>query len=489
MKSLLIMAVLMTVVLFSLTQVYAQDQGLTNIPVGKTTLDVQIAAGKVYVTNPEEGVISVINATSKQVIDAIPSQKGVLFAQVVESKNKIYATVEGQNKVYAYDLTTHEQLSEIDIGEKEIVLFSKADKPYGAREYTYFATSGVGLAYDHSNEMLYVVHSEVNHVNVIDTNSDKVVGTINVGLTPVQIAIDELTNTAYVTNWESNDVSVIDLSTNEVTGRIQTGFVPTQMLIDSDEHKLYVTHHASPHVSVINLMTKSIEKQIQLQAPTNALALDKKAGLLHVTYLPTSPFTGQAILNKVEFIDTKTNTLVAGYDIPANPFVMQIDENEQLFGSVIKDGTVFSVDLPVRAKYQEVVAAKETPVEQKKGGCLIATAAFGSELAPQVQLLREVRDNVLFSTGSGIAFMAGFNEFYYTFSPTVADWERQNPAVKQAVQLTITPMLSTLSILNYVHVDSEQEMLGYGIGIMLLNVGMYFVAPAIVIIKIRSKFR
>jgi hypothetical protein len=50
-------------------------------------------------------------------------------------------------------------------------------------------------------------------------------------------------------------------------------------------------------------------------------------------------------------------------------------------------------------------------------------------------------------------------------------------------------MLSTLSILNYVEINSESEMLGYGIGIILLNVGMYFVAPAIVIIKIKNIFR
>ena len=128
----------------------------------------------------------------------------------------------------------------------------------------------------------------------------------------------------------------------------------------------------------------------------------------------------------------------------------------------------------------------ETVKEEPKNGCLIATAAHGSELAPQVQLLREIRDNVLFSTGSGTAFMAGFNEFYYTFSPEIADFERANPAFREIVKFTITPMLSTLSILQFVEINSESEMLGYGIGIILLNAGIYFVAPAIVIIKIRK---
>ena len=123
---------------------------------------------------------------------------------------------------------------------------------------------------------------------------------------------------------------------------------------------------------------------------------------------------------------------------------------------------------------------------EEGGGCLIATATFGSELAPQVQQLRELRDNTILSTQSGTAFMTGFNQFYYSFSPIIADMERENPIFKEAVKLSLTPMLSSLSILNYVDIDSESEMLSYGIGIILMNVGMYFVAPAIIIYKIRK---
>ncbi|MCH7649137.1 MAG: peptidylprolyl isomerase, partial [Thaumarchaeota archaeon] len=125
------------------------------------------------------------------------------------------------------------------------------------------------------------------------------------------------------------------------------------------------------------------------------------------------------------------------------------------------------------------------PVSQSRGGgCLIATATFGSELAPQVQQLREIRDNSLLQTESGRFFMESFNQFYYSFSPSIADLERENPVFKEAVKLTITPLLSSLSLLNYVDMDSEVEVLGYGIGIIMMNVGMYFVIPMIVILRI-----
>ena len=85
--------------------------------------------------------------------------------------------------------------------------------------------------------------------------------------------------------------------------------------------------------------------------------------------------------------------------------------------------------------------------------------------------------------------MTGFNQFYYSFSPYVADYERENPVFKEAVKITLTPLLTSLTLLNYVDVDSEQEMLGYGIGIILLNIGMYFVAPAAVIIVIKNRIK
>ena len=129
----------------------------------------------------------------------------------------------------------------------------------------------------------------------------------------------------------------------------------------------------------------------------------------------------------------------------------------------------------------------QNDVSQNGGGCLIATAAFGSEMAPQVQFLREIRDNTVLQTESGISFMTGFNQFYYSFSPAIADYERENPAFKEVVKLSLTPLLTSLTLLQYVDIDSESEMLGYGISVILLNIGMYFIAPAVLIMAVRKR--
>ena len=150
--------------------------------------------------------------------------------------------------------------------------------------------------------------------------------------------------------------------------------------------------------------------------------------------------------------------------------------------------TINSFKLPATPPETTTVSLPQIEeTEPKGGGCLIATATYGSELAPQVQQLRELRDNQLLNTESGASFMESFNDFYYSFSPAIADYERENPVFKEMVKIAITPMITSLSILNYVNMDSEVEVLGYGISLIILNGLMYVGIPASVIVVIRNR--
>ncbi len=151
------------------------------------------------------------------------------------------------------------------------------------------------------------------------------------------------------------------------------------------------------------------------------------------------------------------------------------------------DGFLYIVSLSNGKIYRIIPKEVAQSIPQSKGGgCLIATAIYGSELAPQVQQLRELRDSKLSQTKTGSSFMNSFNSFYYSFSPTIANYERENPLFKEAVKIVITPMLSTLSMMTLA--DSEAEIIGLGLSVIALNVGIYFVAPVFVIHSIRKKF-
>ena len=196
-------------------------------------------------------------------------------------------------------------------------------------------------------------------------------------------------------------------------------------------------------------------------------------------------FLGSELSYSIVYIN-----LTEWYRYEINAFATTVSNFEVMY-----DGKMQPIDFSQNPVFRQLITdSREKPEPEslppvRVGGCLIATASYGSELAPQVQQLRELRDNTVLQTESGSAFMAGFNQFYYSFSPTIADYERENPAFKEAVKLTLTPLLTSLTLLQYADIDSESEMLGYGIGIILLNIGMYFVAPAILITKIRSFYK
>jgi len=78
------------------------------------------------------------------------------------------------------------------------------------------------------------------------------------------------------------------------------------------------------------------------------------------------------------------------------------------------------------------------------GGCLIATATYGSELSDEVQFLRNFRDKSILKTNAGSNFMVAFNAWYYSFSPTVAQFIREHSTVKAVTKLALYPLMGIL---------------------------------------------
>ena len=204
----------------------------------------------------------------------------------------------------------------------------------------------------------------------------------------------------------------------------------------------------------------------------------------HIDYTVTVVKDGENIFGPIPLTHTSPGKVKIPVEFTSSGEHQVIIEMEGiLFQPIPAETTVFTINVGESGSSQPSESTNEG------GGCLIATAAFGSEMSPQVQQLRELRDNVVMQTTSGHAFMTGFNQVYYSFSPYVADFERENVVFKETVKLALTPMLTSFSILSHVPIDTEQEMLGYGIGVILLNIGMYFVTPAVLITVLRKKLR
>jgi hypothetical protein len=123
--------------------------------------------------------------------------------------------------------------------------------------------------------------------------------------------------------------------------------------------------------------------------------------------------------------------------------------------------------------------------------CVIATAAYGSELAGPVQFLRDFRDNEVNETYLGSSFLTAFNAWYYSWAPSVAKEEYVNGYLRSSVQVAILPLLGTLmiasTIFHLIHpVNPEVAVLATGLLASAL-LGLIYLTPLIFpIVKLKK---
>ena len=97
------------------------------------------------------------------------------------------------------------------------------------------------------------------------------------------------------------------------------------------------------------------------------------------------------------------------------------------------------------------------------GGCFIATAAYGSSMAPHVKLLREFRDRFLLNSKVGRTFIT----LYYTYSSPLAEFIANHDSLQSIVRLSLLPLVGMSWVaLNYGHVFILMILLLFGTCIM-----------------------
>jgi hypothetical protein len=86
------------------------------------------------------------------------------------------------------------------------------------------------------------------------------------------------------------------------------------------------------------------------------------------------------------------------------------------------------------------------PPAQPPPRCIIATAAYGSEMAPEVAYMRHVRDNLIASTPTGKTLRDAFNAWYYSWSPPIAQVVSANPVLQAIFRILLQPIVAIVHI-------------------------------------------
>ncbi len=173
-------------------------------------------------------------------------------------------------------------------------------------------------------------------VTVIDSDSDTVLTTIDVGTSPSGIWVDTVANLVYVTNQGSNTVSVINGRTNEVIATIPVGTLPIDIVGNPATNRLYVVNQGGGSVSVIQATTGSVVATIPVGVGPAAVTIDTSANILYVANQGS---------NTISVINGFSNVEVATINVGSEPTGIALNRNtKRLYAANYGRNTISVID-------------------------------------------------------------------------------------------------------------------------------------------------
>jgi hypothetical protein len=282
----------------------------------------------------------------------------------------------------------------------------------------------------------------------------------------------DIVNLGLTFGWNIN-VSSITIDTNEPAKSMTVSFIVNTLAaqVDASSWQINLTSVKPIYPSVTKIggtyQFNSIAKPdlplpetITLYLPqstfndqfnSNSYQLTYQTSITTVTInFQTAPSnTGSITLEGNSYTDgTSTSKNTGAYSITANPASGYTFSRWEVSGSITPINTnsattTCSINGNCTIK---MVQATQTQTPPPQTGCIIATATYGSPIAPEVTFMRNVRDNMIGSTDIGKMLVVGWNVFYYSWSPPIAEQISKNSNVREIFQFMLIPLVGTVHV-------------------------------------------
>jgi YVTN family beta-propeller protein len=254
------------------------------------TINVLMASGQyAYITNYGNSTVSVIDTATNTITTTVKVGDRPFGVAVNPAGTKLYVTNPyGSNIVSVIDVAKSAVIARVPVG---------GNSPHG-------------VAVTPDGKKVYVANCESNNVSVIDTTTNTVTTTVNVGSYPIGVTVTPDGTKIYVTNYNNNSVSLIDTTSNKVTATIPVGNNPYGIATNQQGTKVYVTNYNSSSVSVIDT---SINKVIA------TVKTEKNPYEVTVNPQGTKAYATNYRSNSVSVIDTSTNAVIATVPVGRGP--------------------------------------------------------------------------------------------------------------------------------------------------------------------------
>ena len=280
--------------------------------------------------------------------------------------------------------------------------------------------------------------------------------------------------TSSTTTVASSPIAVMSTVTTTST---QTAWSSTQSTISETSSVLFVTTtttgtQTSTTTTVTTTTTTTTGSQTSTSTETSTTT------------------TTTSLTSTTTTTSTISSTTTVTY--PTTSFFPTITSLTVISETTTSTSTSYTTSQPVTTSTVTLAITSITTVTSTAATrrCIIASAAYGSELAPDVQLLRIFRDSSLQATFAGSAFMGVFNAFYYSFSTTVADFITQYPALQAITRALIYPLIATLRFMSAAFgtlgFTTELAAVASGVAASAL-IGAIYITPIIAIASLLSK--